>query len=118
MVGKTSLLEAYAVIESCDLFLNSDSGLAVAAMALGIPTATIWGPVDPLEFGPAWQVERHLAVRREIACSPCARFGMAKEGRGVLNYRVCGHHDCLRRLDVDAVFRALRDKYARLLEGG
>jgi len=115
-LGGCALLETYALIERCDLFLNTDSGLAVAAMALGIPTATIFGPADPEEVGPIWKAERHLVVRKGIPCSPCVRLGMAKTGPGVINYLTCGHHDCLRDFSVDAVFTAIQEKYATLLD--
>jgi ADP-heptose:LPS heptosyltransferase len=115
LAGKSSILEAYAVLERCDLFVNSDSGLAVAAMAMGIPTATLWGPADPLEVGPIWDADRHLSVRAGWACSPCTRFGMAKGGPGSINYRTCGHHDCLNQLSADFVLEAIRRKFAGVL---
>ncbi len=109
-VGKTSLLETFAIIKQCDIFVSCDTGLAKAAMALGVPTATLFGPTDPLELGVYWDKEKHLEIRTGIACSPCVRLGMAKEG--VLNFRTCGHHDCLEKLEVESVWDALRAKYS------
>lgn len=109
-VGRASVLQTFALIESCALFIGNDTGLAKAAMSLGTPTATIWGPTDPGEVGAPWDAERHLDIRTGIGCSPCVRLGMAKEG--VLNYSNCGHHDCLGRLETDYAFGLLSRKYA------
>jgi ADP-heptose:LPS heptosyltransferase len=113
-IGRCSALETFALISECGLFLGNDTGLAKAAMALGVPTATIWGPSDIREVGAPWDLDKHLDVRTGIACSPCARLGMAKEGG--LNYFNCGHHDCLGKLDVDFAFRALAGKYGAFLD--
>jgi len=113
LVGKLSLLETFAAIERCRLFIASDTGPAKAAMALGVPTVTVWGPSDPKEAGIFWEPEKHLDVRTGIACSPCVTCGMSREG--VLNYRTCGHHDCLGRLEAGAVFSAIKEKYGATL---
>jgi ADP-heptose:LPS heptosyltransferase len=114
LVGRLSLLETFAAIERCRLFICSDTGPGKAAMALGVPTVTVWGPSDPLEAGAFWEPEKHLDLRTGIWCSPCVSMGMAKEGPGVLNYSNCGHHDCLQKLDSDRVFSAIRAKYPAL----
>lgn len=116
LVGRLALLETFAVIERCDLFLSNDTGLAKAAMALGRPTASLLGPSDPEEVGIVWDREKHLEIRTGISCSPCARLGMAREGAGVINYATCGHHDCLRRLEVEFASHAIRARYAAILD--
>lgn len=112
-IGKASLLETFALISQCRLFISNDTGLAKAAMAMGVPTATIWGPSDPWEVGAPWDLEQHLDIRTGISCSPCVRLGMAKEGG--LNYFNCGHHDCLAQLEVDFVYGLLERKYSAIL---
>jgi ADP-heptose:LPS heptosyltransferase len=112
IVGKTSLLESFAALETCDLFLSNDTGLAKAAMALGVPTATFYGPSDPAEYGVIWEPEKHLEIRTGIECSPCSRLGMARPGR--LNYLTCGHHDCLAQLDVPFARGKLAVKFPTL----
>lgn len=113
LVGKLSLLETFAAIERCRLFIASDTGPAKAAMALGVPTVTVWGPSDPREAGAFWEPEKHLDIRTGIACSPCVTCGMSREG--VLNYKTCGHHDCMGKLDVETVCSAIKAKYPALL---
>ena len=101
LVGRTTLLETFSLIERCALFLSCDTGLSKAAMALGVPTATLWGPSSPVESGAYWDAERHLDLATGIDCSPCSFSGMPRDGR--LNYLACGHHDCLRRMSVEWV---------------
>lgn len=113
LVGTTGLLETFAVIESCALLLSNDTGLAKAAMALGVRTATLWGPSDPAEYGAVWESEKHLDIRTGIACSPCSRMGMPK--LGAMTYLTCGHHDCLEKLEVQAARQALLEKYGDTL---
>jgi ADP-heptose:LPS heptosyltransferase len=113
-LGRAILPRTFALIERCDLFLSNDTGPVKAAGALGIPTATFMGLSDPVEVGIPWEREKHLNIRTGIACSPCATLGLAKEG--ALNYLVCGHHDCLAKLDVDFAFAALKNRHAALLD--
>ena len=103
-VGQADLLETFSVIAACDGFIGNDTGLAKAAMALGVPTAQIWGPTDPRELGAFWEPEKHVDVCTGIECHPCVRLGMPK---GSYNYLTCGHHDCLGRLEADFAFSRL-----------
>ncbi|MDX6770475.1 MAG: glycosyltransferase family 9 protein [Elusimicrobiota bacterium] len=109
--GRASLLETFALIETCDLFLSCDTGLAKAAAALGVPTVTLWGLSDTVEVGHQWELEKHLDVRTGIACSPCARLGMAVVGK--LNYLTCGHHACLQDMSVPFVYEAIKTRHFR-----
>lgn len=106
---KSSLLETFALIETCDLFISCDTGLAKAAAAMSVPTATIWGLSDIVEVGHQWELEKHLDIRTGIGCSPCARLGMAVEGG--LNYLNCGHHACLADMTVPFVYSALKSRF-------
>ena len=110
LVGRCSLLESFAAIEQCDLLISNDTGMAKAAMALGIATATIWGPTEPAELGILWEAEKHLEIKTGIFCQPCVFAGMAY-ARAAIDYANCGNHDCLAQMTVETVFSALRRKY-------
>jgi ADP-heptose:LPS heptosyltransferase len=101
LVGRTSLLETFALLERCALFLSCDTGPSKAAMALGVPTATLWGPSSPVESGAFWDAPRHFDLSTRIWCSPCSFSGMPRDGR--LNYRTCGHHACLTEMKAEWV---------------
>jgi ADP-heptose:LPS heptosyltransferase len=101
-VGRCRLVETFALIERCGLFIANDTGLAKAAMALRVKTLTLWGPTDPEELG-AWE-PGHADVRLNVPCGPCVRLGMPR-GRLGIDYTDCGHHRCLAGLREDEVFR-------------
>lgn len=61
------LRELARTLGTADLFVGADSGPACMADACGVPTLTLFGPKDPLLYGP----RRGLAVRRAVACGPC-----------------------------------------------
>lgn len=114
-VGELSLLETFSAIRHCILFLSSDTGLSKAAMAMSIPTATVWGPVSRLEFGVIWNPENHLELFNSVPCSPCVSLGIRREGSDVINFDTCGHHRCLTELSPDTVFRAINARYGGLM---
>jgi ADP-heptose:LPS heptosyltransferase len=101
LVGDAPLPETFALIERCALFISCDTGLSKAAMALGVPTATLWGPSSTVESGAYWDAERHLDLATGIFCSPCSYSGMPRDGR--LTYLICGHHACLAEMSVEWV---------------
>lgn len=111
LVGKTGLLETFAVLERAALLVSNDTGPAKAAAALGTPTATLWGPSDPAEFRSPWDPGRHLDVRTGVACSPCTWMGTPERP---LNHLNCGDHECLTRLEAGAVAAALLGRWPRL----
>lgn len=72
LAGRTSIKEAAAVIERCNLFISNDSGLMHVAAAVGTPTVAIFGPTDPHKNAP-WGSE-HVVVRKGSSCSPCIDY--------------------------------------------
>ncbi len=117
LTGQESLLVTFALARRCALMLVNDTGIAKAAMASGVPTATVWGPSAPSDCGSPWDREKHLDIRIELPCSPCARLGMPQVGGGVLNYSNCGHHDCLRLMEPGVVAASIASRYDALLSG-
>jgi ADP-heptose:LPS heptosyltransferase len=111
LVGKAGLLESFAVIGRCDLFLSSDTGLSKAAMAMKVPTVSVWGPVSPLDVGVIWDPKLHTEVSLEVACSPCVQMALRSEGPGVINFSNCGHHKCLQELTPDQAVEAILSRH-------
>jgi len=52
LAGRTSLLEAAALLSHMQLFIGNDSGLGHIAAAAGIPTLTLFGPGEPQRYHP------------------------------------------------------------------
>lgn len=107
LVGKAGLLESFAAIARCDLFLSSDTGLSKAAMALRVPTVSVWGPISPRDVGIIWDKERHAEVSLKVACSPCVFMALGADGPGVINFSNCGHHRCLQDLGPELVVETI-----------
>jgi ADP-heptose:LPS heptosyltransferase len=53
LVGRFSLPEIAAFMTRSALFVGNDSGLMHMAAAAGVPTLGLFGPTDPMEYGPA-----------------------------------------------------------------
>jgi heptosyltransferase-2 len=71
IAGRTTLIEAIAMIARCDLFVSNDSGLMHVAGALGVSTVAIFGSTNPVTTSPMG--ERTVIVRRAVDCSPCLK---------------------------------------------
>ncbi len=91
LAGQTSLGGLAALIGELDLFVSNDTGPAHVANAIGTPSVTIFGPVDPHRWASLDQ-KRHPIVRHPVACSPCSHWECPID------------HRCLRRLRPEMVF--------------
>ena len=111
LVGKAGLLESFAAIRRCDLFLSSDTGLSKAAMAMRVPTVSVWGPTSRMDNGALWDRELHTEVSLGLACAPCVHMALRCECTGIINFSNCGHHDCLERLIPDLVISAIKERH-------
>lgn len=89
-----------AVLKRARLAVTTDSGPRHLASALGTPTVTLFGPIDP-----AWSVNYEpgaVHLRLPLQCAPCGK-------------KACPlvHHRCMRDLTpgmvLDAVARRLAD---------
>ncbi len=94
---QTSIMQMAALLRLCRLAIVNDGGPLHMCVAAGVPTVSIFGPVDPRVYGPYSMDEGvHQVVQKNLACQPCyRRFRMA----------ACSHMSCLNTLDTDAVYR-------------
>lgn len=94
LTGETSLAEATAVLNRCDLLVSNDTGPAHISAALGTATIVVFGPTNPLTTAP-WGAE---IVSKEVACAPCM-------------LRDCPiDHRCLTRISADEIFDKVQRK--------
>jgi len=94
--GKTSLGEAMALIERCDLFITNDSGLMHVAAALNVPLIGVFGSTNPITTGPLGRNSRIVQIPLE--CSPCLRPECPK-----------GHLNCMEQINVEMVFKVVKE---------
>ena len=89
--------EALAQLDLCTVTVGLDSGLSHAAVALGVPTVSLFGPNEPgsVVLAP----HQRLLVQPGLACRPCNRLG--RLGCPL------GHHRCMRDTTPTQVLTAL-----------
>ena len=68
-VGQTRLHELTALLSRCDTLLTGDTGPLHMAVALGVPTVSIFGPTNPTVYGPL--PPGHIVLQSMLACRPC-----------------------------------------------
>ncbi len=83
-----------ACVRRSRLMVTTDSGPRFFASAFDVPLVTLFGPTHM-----GWSRThdpREICLQHEVPCGPCGR-------------RVCplGHHDCMRHLSVERVYRAV-----------
>jgi len=92
LAGKTTLLEAGAVLAGSSLLVTNDSGLMHLAVSVGTPVLAIFGPTSRhLGFYPDEELSRVVEV--ELACRPCTTKGNTTCPKGT--------HDCMARITVE-----------------
>ncbi|MGB2631119.1 MAG: glycosyltransferase family 9 protein [Candidatus Omnitrophota bacterium] len=76
MENDLSLDKYIALLSACDLVLCNDGGPLHIAVALGLKTVSIFGPVDDKVYGPYPASSRNKVIKAdELSCRPCyARF--------------------------------------------
>ena len=99
VAGELSLTQSAALLKQCRLAVLNDGGPLHVAVASGVTTVSIFGPVDDNVYGP-YPPEKHFVVRKGLACQPCyRRFRMAN----------CSHISCLTQLDIEDVLRKVEE---------
>jgi ADP-heptose:LPS heptosyltransferase len=74
-----SLMDLFALIEGCRMFIGNDSGPTHAASALGKPVVVIWGSSNFHAWHP-WGT-RYEAIRSELPCIPCSGYACGAFGK-------------------------------------
>ena len=77
LAGRTTLLEAFALIAGADAVVSNDSGLMHVAAAFGVPQVALFGSSSPLHTPPlndraqvVW-LKQDPAYAPPLDCSPC-----------------------------------------------
>ena len=98
LAGRTSLLDAIALIAASRGLASNDSGLMHVAAAFGVPQVAVFGSTSPLHTPPLNERARVLWLKEELQldCMPCFD-------------RTCrfGHYRCLTSVAPDRVEAAL-----------
>ena len=117
LAGKLSLGEAGCLLARAAVFLGPDTAVTHMAAALGVPTVALYGPTDPVKWGPwprahsadtnPWRrigsqrVGNVVLLQGTGACVPCHLEGCER--------RIGSYSDCLIGLPATRVIDAIRD---------
>ena len=93
LTGKTDLNELFALIEKLSLLLTCDSASMHIASDLGVKVIAIFGPTDPMEYGP--RGDKDIVIRKNLKCSPCKKAQCR-----------LGTHECMEAITVEEVLAA------------
>jgi len=98
--SETSLGQLAAIMQRSALVIGVDSGPLHLAVALGVPTVHLFGPVDERTFGPCGDSARHIVLTSQMDCIPCNRLDYAPEE--------LEEHPCVRAIGEEEVLRAAK----------
>jgi ADP-heptose:LPS heptosyltransferase len=100
--GALDLPALAALLARLDVLITGDTGPMHLASAMGTPLVALFGPSNPLRYGPLGPGAR--VIRIDLWCSPCGRVRLPPE-------RCRGHvPDCLDGIDVARVVAAAIDQ--------
>jgi len=101
IVQTPSLLLLAGLLRRCEIVIGNDGGTLHLAAAVGTPTVSIFGPVDPTVYGPQSGGPSHRVVSKTLACRPCYRS---------FRFPPCPWENaCLKDLEVAPVTEAADD---------
>ena len=95
LIGKTSFLEAGAILAKCQGIVCTDSGLMHLASATNERIVSIFGPTNPIEKAPLHQRSRWI-WKPKVGCAPCYDL----KGR----FPLCKNRRCLNLISPKEVF--------------
>jgi ADP-heptose:LPS heptosyltransferase len=98
-----SLRSFLALLSYCKLLVCNDSGPMHLANLLDVPVVSVFGPTNPIWFGPRGARDR-VVIRPEFWCRPCFDYCIFKQPR------------CLKTISTDEVYSAVKDALQRLSE--
>jgi ADP-heptose:LPS heptosyltransferase len=93
-----------AAIERLELFVTGDTGPMHLSHAVGTRNVAIFGPSDPVRYGPDESLGLRLVVRNSLYCSPCNMIRKPP--------RECAEvptPECLQTIPLEQVLRAVRE---------
>ncbi len=93
--GQTSFSVLAALLHRADIALGPDSGPLHLAVAAGTPTVHLYGPSDPMLFGPWGDPVRHRIIASAWNCAPCGKF----------DWPDLPAHGCVRDIPVETVWK-------------
>lgn len=96
--GKTSVGQLLGLLSKCGLLITNEGGTLHMAVAIDVPTVSIFGPVDDRIYGPYPASNRHAVITGDLVpCRPCYKK---------FKYRLCETNTCVSSISVEKVLKA------------
>ncbi|MBU2541411.1 MAG: glycosyltransferase family 9 protein [Candidatus Omnitrophica bacterium] len=95
-----SLNQFSALLERCKFILTNDGGPLHMAVALGVRSVSVFGPVNEVVYGPYPQSKEHIVMKSDLSCRPCYK-----------NFRISkceNNNKCLVDISPEEVFSKVR----------
>ena len=104
-----SLTTFAAVVEDFDVFVSGDTGPMHLSHAVGTPNVAIFGPSDPVRYGPNEPQTVRSVVRTPLYCSPC---NMIRHPPRECTVRPTP--DCITGVSLEQVLLAINDALGKV----
>jgi ADP-heptose:LPS heptosyltransferase len=98
LAGRLDWCMLEALLRRATLVIGVDSGPLHLAVAARTPSVALFGPADPVQFGPWGPQAAHRVVVANLPCRPCRRLDMCRLEPGCQ-----GPPPCMRAIDAAAV---------------
>ena len=99
LCGKITLGQFSAILGKCAVLITNDGGPLHIAVALGVKTVSIFGPVDEKVYGPYPPSENHKVITAKVECRPCYKN---------FRYAPCLRRKCLESIEPSIAISAVR----------
>jgi len=100
--GRLTLRQSAELIRRCRALVTNDTAPMHLASAVGTRVVAIFGPTVP-EFGFYPYGDGHVIIQRELPCRPCGIHGGKKCPQK--------HFDCMRKISVEEVYKAVTEDF-------
>jgi lipopolysaccharide heptosyltransferase II len=100
IAGDTRVGQLAALFKRARVVLGPDSGPLHLAAAVDTATVALYGPADPVEFGPWGNPQKHFVLATEIGCRPCRVLDWGSDHPDM--------HPCVREIPITRVLEAAR----------
>lgn len=94
--GSLNLKEAAVFLKRVRVLLSVETGAIHIAQAIGTPVVAIFGPTDPIVYGPCGN--RDVVISHKTACMPC--FGKSD----------CAENRCIEEIAVDEIVKKVLER--------
>lgn len=102
MIPNASLREMASLLERCRLVVTNDNGPMHLAVAVGVPTVTVYGPTDPQSWNPGGPKHR-VVQATHVPCLGC-------------NLNVCPFgHECMTEVTPQHMMKQVDDLLEKVL---